>query len=672
MRVGLVQINMGLTWSNTRRHEDEAPPSFGLLPYSVGLLQAYAERHASGSHQFLTPVHRRLPVEDGVSALAGAEVAGFSAYVWNVRLSLAIARRLKEVQPDTLVVFGGPQVPDRAEGFLREHPFVDVAVHGEGEAVFAALLDAAGEPDYGEVPGISFLRADGSFQTRGKAARIADIDEIPSPYLEGTFRGLMEAHPKERWVLIWETNRGCPFSCTFCDWGSATASKVRRFSLERLHAEIDWMERERIGFVFCADANFGALRRDLEIAGAVVAAKARSGFPFSLSVQNTKNATDRAYQIQRLLNEQMNAYGVTLSLQSVNPDTLANIKRANISSESFRELQRRFAADGTYTYTDIILGLPGEGYAEFADGVSQVIADGQHNHVQFHNCSLLPNAEMAQPEYRARFGLRTVQQVIRNVHDPADGAHAVEEYLETVVGSDAMSPPDWVRAKVFTWLADLCYFDRTLQMPLALLATRHGITLRESIEALETAGEAEAPVLAATIATLRAHALGIQQGGPEYFAAPDWGNLLWPGDQHALIGLVLEDRLEPFYAEATSALCGLLAARGLGEDEIALQEAIELNRALLRLPGERGELRVALSHDVLEHHCALLAGRPRPLEERLSLYTIERDAASPPSTEAWLGHIAWCHGKDKRAYLYEGRAGGRARAAARPGATLQV
>jgi radical SAM superfamily enzyme YgiQ (UPF0313 family) len=655
MKVGLVQINMGLTWSNTRRHEGEDPPTYGLLPYSAGLLQAYVERHAAGRYAFLTPLHKRVPIEDGVAALRGADVAGFSTYVWNVRLSLAIARRLKEVQPRTLIVFGGPQVPDRAEGFLREHRFVDVAVHGEGEAVFAGLLDAAEEPDFGDVPGVSFLRSDGTFQMRSKPARMADIDRIPSPYIEDTFRALMDANPRERWVLIWETNRGCPFSCTFCDWGSATASKVRRFALERLHEEIRWMERRQIGFVFCADANFGVLRRDLELAQAVVAAKGRSGFPFSLSVQNTKNATDRAYQIQKLLNDEMNAYGVTLSLQSVNPQTLANIKRANISSESFRELQRRFAADGTYTYTDIILGLPGEGYAEFADGVSQVIADGQHNHVQFHNCSLLPNAEMAQPEYRARFGLRTVEQVIRNVHDPADYSQAVEEYLETVVGSDAMSPSDWVRAKVFTWLADLCYFDRTLQIPFAMLAARHAIGLRELIETLEAADEARAPVLARTVATLRTHARGIQEGGPEYFAAPRWGNLLWPGDQYALISLVLGERLEAFYVEVTAALCALLESRGLGHDEISLREAIELNRAMLRLPDERGELHVALSHDILEHHAALLCGRPRALEERLSLYTIGRDAAWLPSDDAWLEHIAWCQGKDKRAYLYDAR-----------------
>jgi radical SAM superfamily enzyme YgiQ (UPF0313 family) len=365
VRVGLVQINIGLTWSNPRRRPGEPALSFGLLPYSVGLLQAYAEEHTRDEHEFLLPIFERMDVEEAVDHLAGADVAGFSAYVWNERLSLAIARRLKERSPETLIVFGGPQVPDRSEPWLRANPFVDVAVHGEGEAVFATLLDRAETHDWEGIPGISFLQADGTYAQRPKGTRIVDLAEIPSPFLAGTFDPLLAANPRKGWVMIWETNRGCPFSCTFCDWGSATNAKVARFELERVLAEIEWMGEHRIGFVFCADANFGMLKRDIDIARAVVEVKERLGFPFSFSVQNTKNATERAYEIQLLLNRSLNAYGVTLSLQSTNQDTLANIKRANISSDSYRELQRRFAADGIYTYTDLILGLPGESYAGF-------------------------------------------------------------------------------------------------------------------------------------------------------------------------------------------------------------------------------------------------------------------------------------------------------------------
>lgn len=653
MRVGTVQINMDLTWANPRRREDESPVSFALLPYSIGTLQAYAERHAADRHQFLLPIHNRLPVEEAVARLRDAELVAFSLYVWNVRLSMAIARQLKRERPEVTIVVGGPQVPDRAEAFLRANPWVDLAVHGEGEATFTALLDQMAAPgftgvgDLEDVRGCSFLREDGSYERHADAPRIRDLTEIPSPYLEGAFDPLMESLPDQSWVMMWETNRGCPFSCTFCDWGSATSSKVFRFEMERIEAEIEWMSARRIGFVFCCDANFGMLKRDLDIARGVVAARQRHGYPFSLTVQNTKNATERAYEIQKLLSRSMNAIGVTLSLQSTNETTLANIRRKNISSEHYRELQRRFSTDGIYTYTDIILGLPGESYEAFADGIAQVIADGQHNHVQFHNCSLLPNAEMAQPCDVERFGIQTVAQVVRNAHDSADLEFEVEEYLDLVVATDAMPPASWRRAKVFAWLADLLYFDRLLQLPLAFLAKRHDVGLRAAIEQLAASSR---PTISATMAMLADHAAAIQAGGPEFIAAPQWGNMIWPADQYALIGLVVERRLSDFYAEAADELAALL---GDEDEELALRETVGLNMAMLRMPMAPRDQPLAFSHPVLEHHRALLVGEDAPMQERLSTYVVRRSRAYYPTFAAWLEHLVWCHGKDKRGYLYD-------------------
>jgi radical SAM superfamily enzyme YgiQ (UPF0313 family) len=657
VRVGLVQINMGLTWSNPKRRADAPPVSFGLLPYSVGLLQAYAQEHAAEQHDFLLPIYRRTSVADAVEHLAGAEVVGFSTYVWNVRASLAIAEALKEAHPETLVVFGGPSVPDRSEAFLREHPFIDVACHGEGEAVFTQVLDRARTRDWTDVPAISFLHPDGTFEQRPKAARITDMGTIPSPYLSGTFDPLFAANPEELWVMMWETNRGCPFSCTFCDWGSATQSKVFRFDEERVYREIEWMGDHRIGFVFCCDANFGMLKRDYDFTLAVIDSKQRTGFPASFSVQNTKNATERAYSIQKLLNTSLNAYGVTLSLQSSNEETLANIRRENISSESYRELQRRFARDGVYTYTDLILGLPGESYEGFTASICRAIADGQHNHVQFHNCALLPNAEMAHPDYVARFGIRTVPQLIRNPHDAYDLRNDIEEYVETVVATDAMPEPDWVRAKVFMWLSNLFYFDRLLQLPLALLDAEHGISIRDGIEQLVAADANRSPTVAAVMRSLFAHARSIQLGGPEYVDAPAYGNMIWPADQHVLIGLVLERRLEAFYEEAANELSLLLADRTGGDpaDELALREAVELNQALLRLPFQRNDQRLVLSHDVAEYHRALLAGDPIPLTEELVTYVVDRTTHRYPTPQSWFEHLVWCNGKDKRGYLYDVR-----------------
>jgi radical SAM superfamily enzyme YgiQ (UPF0313 family) len=79
-------------------------------------------------------IYKRMPVRDIVDRLSGADVVGFSTYVWNAQISLEAARRLKRRKPEMLVIFGGPNVPDGPEEFLRSNSFIDIAVHNEGEA----------------------------------------------------------------------------------------------------------------------------------------------------------------------------------------------------------------------------------------------------------------------------------------------------------------------------------------------------------------------------------------------------------------------------------------------------------------------------------------------------------------------------------------------------------
>jgi radical SAM superfamily enzyme YgiQ (UPF0313 family) len=661
LTVGLVQFNMGLTWEAPRLGPDGKTVSYGLLPYSVGLLEAYARRHATEPERlsFRRPLYARVPVEEAAQALAGVDVAGFSAYVWNENLSLAVARRLKELSPETLVVFGGPQVPDRAEAWLRANPFVDIACRGEGEATFTRILDGV---EREEIPGISFLTGDGEFRTAAPAPRIADLSLIPSPYLEGAFAPLMEAYPDVHWVVMWETNRGCPFSCAFCDWGSATQSKVFRFELERLLAEIDWIAENEVEFVFCCDANFGMLPRDLDLARAVVETKRSRGYPAMLSVQNTKNALERAYEVQTLLASEMNSLGVTIALQSTSPVTLEAIRRQNISSEAFAELQRRFARDGVYTYTDLIVGLPGETYEAFASGISDVIENGQHNHIQFHDCSVLPNAEMGAPEYLERYGVETMPQLIPTSFVPQmAGADAwtedVPEFLDLVVATATLSREDWVRAKMLAWASDLYYFDRVLQVPLAVVSHDSGLRMHQLVEGLLESDAETFPVLASIADTLRNKARRVQLGESSYVTDGPSGRP-WLPDQHVLVELVLADRVGAFYREAEERLAALA-----GRHDTVLEDAVELNRALLCLPFRSRDAWLALSCNLWEHYVSLLAGEPVPLEEELRFYRVDRTTRSWQTLDAWYEHLLWCQ-KDKRVYLQAMRTSrSRARAA---------
>ena len=81
--VGLVQINNSFSGQN-------------YFPLSVGMLQAYAEKHLgeASRYAFLRPIYSRMNVEEAVERLSKADIVGFSTYMWNFNISLAIAKKL--------------------------------------------------------------------------------------------------------------------------------------------------------------------------------------------------------------------------------------------------------------------------------------------------------------------------------------------------------------------------------------------------------------------------------------------------------------------------------------------------------------------------------------------------------------------------------------------------
>lgn len=641
IKVGLVQVNNSFSNQN-------------YLPLSVGMLQAYVQSHLKqpDKFEFLLPIYHRMPVEEAVDRLLGVDVAFFSTYVWNFRISVEIAKLLKQKRPATKVVFGGPHVPDRVESFLRQHLFVDVACHGEGEQTALAILEDGVGDDWAKVPGISYLDQGGGLIQNPKAPRVNDLSSAPSPYLEGVFAPLMEANPTETWIALWETNRGCPFSCTFCDWGSAVQSKVHPFELERLYKEIEWFAEHRVEFVFCCDANFGILPRDLDLASYAAETKRKTGYPHALSVQNTKNATGRAYATQKILSDAGLNKGVDIALQSTDQNTLKSVKRANISLDTYQELQRRFTKDGVETYTDLILGLPGESYDSFADGVSMLIENGQHNRIQFNNLTVLPNAEMGDPEYQAKHGMVTVEQRTINVHGTlVESEEEIHETQLLVIATSTLREEDWARTRIFSWMAALLHFDKTLQIPLILAHEICSISYRELIEAFTKEVPVSFPVLAEVQSIFADQANQMLVGGPDYTRSEEWLNIWWPTDEYVLIKLCVEDKLGKFYKEAERLLSRLLRDKFLSLPPELLHQAIELNQGLIKLPYQTEDLEIELTYNIWEFYRSVLVGGAVPLENVARRYHVDRTSTTWPSWNDWCREVIW-YGNKKGAYLY--------------------
>lgn len=197
-----------------------------FLPYSIGLLQAYAQTisEIKSAFEFKELQYLRESPAEVVKRLDNPAVFGFSCYIWNWEYNKRVAQLVKLAFPRCLVVMGGPQVPTSSDGFFIEHPYADVLVHYEGEHAFAELLlEYLGDSDYTKIPGLSVKDYGIAIKT-AKRERLADLSVLPSPYLSGVFDDMPfmqhEFHASQ------ETSRGCPYSCTFLRLGFISISKA--------------------------------------------------------------------------------------------------------------------------------------------------------------------------------------------------------------------------------------------------------------------------------------------------------------------------------------------------------------------------------------------------------------------------------------------------------------
>ena len=102
-------------------------------------------------------------------------------------------------------------------------------------------------------------------------------------------------------------------------------------------------------------------------------------------------------------------------------------------------------------------------------GVSTLVENGQHNRIQFNNLGILPNSEMAAPEYQEKHRFHIVETKIINNHGNLSATEEISKVQQLVVGTRTMPTPDWSRVRVFGWMTALLHFDKLLQIPFLIL-----------------------------------------------------------------------------------------------------------------------------------------------------------------------------------------------------------
>jgi len=437
------------------------------IPYAVGSLVTYAKAKLRNPEIFdfrifkypeklISAVLERIP-----------DIACFSNYVWNFDLSYQITKRIKQKNPKAIIIFGGPNYPteeNEQEKFLKEHPLIDFHVFKEGEVAFAELIQQLTEQNFDVCQTKkAALRSchhllDGKLTTGPIIERIKNLEDIPSPYLTGE----MDEFFDDKLVPIIQTNRGCPFTCTFCVEGFGYYNKVNKKSADTIYKELCYIAQRKhsdIRDLHIADSNFGMYKEDEVIGEMIAKTQEQYGWPKYLHTSTGKNQKERVLRVAKTVNSALRLAG---SVQSLSEKVLDNIKRKNISANELMELAIEAKKLGSNTYSEIILALPGDTKETHFKSI-EIIINTKFNWIRIYTLMMLSGTDMASAETRDKYKMKTRYRVLPRcfgIYSFGNEKPIVSAEIEEVcVSTVDLSFEDYLNCRLFALTVEIFYND---------------------------------------------------------------------------------------------------------------------------------------------------------------------------------------------------------------------
>ena len=426
------------------------------LPINIGYIASYCTK------RFGNKVDIKLfkYIEELEKAIneSPPDILGLSNYVWSQNVSNEMFKLFTKKNPDGLKIWGGPNFPidmPSQKKFFENFKDVDVYIPIDGEIGFSNLVEKALQMNTKEmrskilqepIDGCMIKNPDGNLLYTIEGARIRNLDEIPSPYLTG----ILDHFFDDKLVPMLQTNRGCPFLCTFCTDGRESVNQVNRFGKQRVKDELDYIAKhvkEDIHSLYISDLNFGMLPGDLETCNSIVEIQKKYHYPEKINATTGKNNQERIIESIKSLNGTML---MSMSVQSMDEQVLTNIKRANISAEKMVELSPTIHEYGVNTSGEIIMGMPGQSYASVLDTIRQLIY-GKVDDIIIHACMMLPGSEMATPAERSKWELETKFRILPMDFTVLDNGKKICEIDEIVVGSKDMTFDDYLALRMIAF-----------------------------------------------------------------------------------------------------------------------------------------------------------------------------------------------------------------------------
>lgn len=317
------------------------------------------------------------------------DLIGFSTYIWNKKLVLLLAKKVKQYKPGVKVVLGGPEVSYNAKTILEENFFVDFIISGEGEEPFEQI---AKDVPYEEIDGLSF-RKNGTIVI--KPPHVSKFDPL-FPYTDEYLKALNNR------IAYIETSRGCPFNCAFCL--SGRCGGVRFFDLDESKRKILLLANSGTQTVKFIDRTFNAnKKRAIELFEFIIDNYNDGNIPpsvcFHFEIEGELVDEDT---INVLKTSPNGLFQFEIGLQSFNEKTLEYINRKTNLNKLTSAIKEIISLGNIHVHIDLIAGMSYESYESFKNSFNEAILLRPHM-LQLGFLKLLHGAEMREDTKKFQF-----------------------------------------------------------------------------------------------------------------------------------------------------------------------------------------------------------------------------------------------------------------------------
>ena len=393
------------------------------------------------------------------------DMIALSNYSWNSNLAEFIASIAKKYNSSVITTQGGTNFPHdegSQKNFLSQRPATDIFTFLEGEKSCSNIVQRILESNKNRekifdkaIEGCLFIHPDTKNSNnqnfvKGKVLdRIKDLDEIPSPYLTGILDKFFDG----KLTPFIETNRGCPFKCSFCHTGADYFHKLNKFSEDRVKDEIEYIGKKAgtlgITNVHLADVNFGMYPQDRKTCKMLVEVNKKYGWPLQIMSTTGKNSKQRIMEMTTILGDM---FDVSMSMQSMDEQVLNNIERSNIKLDHMIEVNSDLRKKGRTTSTELIVPLPGESKETFITGLNNVI-NSKVSRIVIYTLMMLHGTDFKIPEYREKFKYKTKFRIVPLNFGEYDG-QKIFDYEEVGVATKDLSFDDYLYLRALALLVE--------------------------------------------------------------------------------------------------------------------------------------------------------------------------------------------------------------------------